>query len=135
MKRIFWILIAGIVLFLVIYGTVAEVKAAVDNFVLAVGGQTASTVGGWWAGVVADPTYQTYHVLIWLVGGIVLLFSLQRLYAKRPAWLLNKTTTMQTNYQNQPQAQAPVVIQQPQQSAAPVSPNPVVEEKPKEATA
>jgi hypothetical protein len=79
--------------------------------------------------------YQSYHVLIWLVGGIVLLFSLQRLYAKRPAWLLNKTTTMQTNYQNQPQAQAPVVIQQPQQSAAPVSPNPVVEEKPKEATA
>ena len=134
MRKLFWILLIAVIAFLIVYGVVPEVKAPVDAFLSSVGGQTATAVGAWWAGVASNELYIQYHVLIWLAGGVLLTVAVMRLWRRRPAVLWNKPP-QSVAYQNQPVAHAPTLIPQPQ-AAAPTSPQPVVQdEPPKEATA
>ena len=137
MRRLFWLFLILFVVYLMALAGFQEVRDATYYVgVKVIGEPLVLGIANAWTGIAANPTYQAWHMLIWFAGGIVFLFAAQRLISKRPAWMLNKAkVAVPTSYQNQPIAQAPVVIQQPQQSAAPVSPKPVVEETPKEATA
>lgn len=93
---------------------------------------------GFTAGVTTNPLWIDYFVPHQFLWGMVAMFGITAfwmLVLRKKIPYLAKQATAQIAYQNQPVTQAPVVIQQPQQAAAPISPtNPVVE-KPKEATA
>lgn len=102
MRKIFWFIIIAIIGFLVIYGVIPEVKSAVNDGLSVAGGQTYVALSGFAGAIAANPIYQTYHVLIWLVGGAVLLYSLQRLWKKHKIPILQKA---------QPSASLPTVVE------------------------
>jgi hypothetical protein len=82
------ILIIAVIVFLIIVAVVDPVRSAVGSMFEQVGGTTATALEDWWAGIVANPYYIELHVLIWLVAGMVLMYSLLHLHSKNklPLW-------------------------------------------------
>jgi hypothetical protein len=84
-----------------------------------------------WTSIASTPIYQTYHVLIWVVGGVLLAYGVHQLHAKNKIPLLQKQTVAQPVYQNAPTPQPPIIIN----TTTPAVPIVPATEKKQEATA
>lgn len=71
----------------------------VVNGLMAVGGQTAVMIVNAWTPIAANPTYQQIHILIWFAVGMVFMFALMKLAAKRKIPVVSKALTPQRTSQ------------------------------------
>lgn len=138
MRKLFWILLIAVILFLVAYGVYDPLKATVNDLALSWGGQAAVGLSAFWSGVSANPIYQQYHMVLWLVAGGILVYAVPKLWKKRPA-IMRKAQPQVTpakEYQQQmanPELYAETQIETKPQASPPKAPV-KVEEKAVEAT-
>lgn len=117
-RRIFWILLLCLIVFLIVYGVVPSVNAAVNATAMKYGGDIYITLSGFAASVAANSIYQQYHALIWLVGGVILTVSVIKLWSRRPKIFGKKTQESQA-YQHEMQSSLPQTT--PEQVTQPIT--------------
>lgn len=103
MRKIFAILLLALIGFLLAIAFYPPLKDAVVSAFYTYGGGTAQALGGWWGGIVANPLYQQYHVLIWFVGGMVTLGGFIMLKRKNKIPLLKSKPKETVPSMGQPQ--------------------------------
>lgn len=87
MRKI-WIIPVALIIFAFACAFIDPLRTAVVGALQAAGGGTYTTVSGWWTNISGSPLYQTYHVLIWVGGTIILAYGIHQLHAKDklPIW-------------------------------------------------
>lgn len=133
--RKFWIFL--LVIFLIVFGLAVgcavsdSFKLWFTDFLLGVSGKTGQAIATWWVGVVANPIYQQWHMLIWFAGGVIgtVIFA-KVLWPRAPAVLHKKEALAAPAYQHSPTPSLPQsnVEPMPQATTTP-EPEPKQEEK------
>lgn len=103
MRKIFAILLLALIGFLLAIAFYPPLKDAVVSAFYTYGGGTAQAIGGWWGGIIVNPLYQQYHVLIWFVGGMVTTVAFIMLKRKNKIPLLKSKPKEAVPSMGQPQ--------------------------------
>jgi hypothetical protein len=81
-RKIFYILIIVLLGFVIAVAAYDPLRIAVRDTMASVGGSTWTALENGWAGIAATPIYQSYHMFLWLAGGMVLMWAVMRAYHK-----------------------------------------------------
>ncbi len=78
--RKIWLIPIVIIVFLIIVAFVPQVREPIVAWFAQNAPGAYAWAAGVWGGVVANPVYQQFHVLIWFVGGAVFVVGIYELY-------------------------------------------------------
>lgn len=78
--KIIAVVVLIILAFLVAVAIYDPLRNAVRDTLASAGGSSYVALENGWTNIAATPIYQTYHVFIWLIGGMVLMWAILRLH-------------------------------------------------------